>query len=378
MENTIMADDPSVERLEKLTSYLAADPENPSLLADCADAALAADIPEEALAFFKRLDTIEPLSGGRANAAGIAAMRSGDQQSAQTWFARELDNDPENESLKFNIAWSKALSKDFEGAAELLSDDLTQHLPQAAMLDLQIEHELGNFEEAAEKMVAYLERFPKYPPLAAAASVLAMDTDQHDLARQTAEKGGTHPDALTTLGTLDLGDRKLDEARAQFERALAVRAQNPRAEIGLGLVDLAEGNAVQAAERLDRGAEQFGSHLGTWIAAGWAHFIGGDLVKARERFETALEHDDAFGEAQGSLAVIELLEGDQKAAQRRIEIARRLDREAFSTALATMLWEQSQGNPEKAEQIFRIASQQQILPNGSTLMDELVKALGTK
>ncbi|WP_160778083.1 tetratricopeptide repeat protein [Parerythrobacter jejuensis] len=371
-----MASQDSVEKLERLADFLKADPENPALLADCAQAALEADQPADATAFFKRLEAIEPLAGGDANAAGIAAMRSGDQQAAQLWFAKALDDNLGDPGLRFNIAWSKALAKDFEGAAEMLEADVVEALPQAAMLDLQIEHELGHFDEAAGKMHAYLEKFPDYGPLQAAASVLAMDVDDPDLARAAAEKGGDHPDALTTLATLDLGDRKLDDARGQYEKALATRPFNPRAEIGLGLVDLAEGNAQNAATRLDKGAEQFVDHLGTWIAAGWAHFIGGDLDAARDRFETALKHDDTFGEAHGSLAVIELLQGDTESAERRIEVAKRLDREAFSTALAAMLWEQSQGNQEKAEQIFRIASQQPIMPNGSTLMDELIKALG--
>ncbi|MDC0886190.1 tetratricopeptide repeat protein [Altererythrobacter sp.] len=371
-----MATDEAHAQLERLTDFLAADPENRSLLGDCAQAALDANKPGEATGLFKRLEAIEPLAGGTANAAGIAAMRSGDQQAAQLWFAKALDDNLGDPGLRFNIAWSKALDKDFEGAADMLETDVVEALPQAAMLDLQIDHELGRFDEAAEKMHTYLAKFPDYAPLQASASVLAMDVDDPDLARAAAEKGGDHPDALTTLATLDLGDRKLDEARGQYEKALATRPFNPRAEIGLGLVDLAEGNAQAAASRLDKGADQFGDHLGTWIAAGWAHFIGGDLDAARERFETALKHDDTFGEAHGSLAVIELLQGDTESAERRIEVAKRLDREAFSTALAAMLWEQSQGNQEKAEQIFRIATKQPILPNGSTLMDELVKALG--
>ena len=59
------------------------------------------------------------------------------------------------------------------------------------------------------------------------------------------------------------------------------------------------------------------------------------------------------------------------------EVARRLDRTAFSTALATILWEQSHGDPANADQIFRIAVSQPILPNGSTLMDELIKSMGS-
>lgn len=371
-----MEPDEAKARYERLSQYLEADPDNVILIADYAQAALDADETDAALMNFQRLDAIEPLVGVMANTAGIAAMRSGDQFAAQSWFSRVYDENPDDVGVRFNIAWSKALARDFEGAVALLNPDVINALPQAAMLDLQIAHELGHFDEATEKLENYLIQFGEYAPLQAAASVLAMDVDRPDLARASAEKAGDHPDALTTLATLDLGDRKLDEAKRQFEKALAMRPMNPRAEIGLGLIDLAEGNANDAVTRLDKGAEQFGDHLGSWIAAGWAHFIGGDLNTARDRFETAIRHDDTFGEAQGSLAVIELLQGDIEAATRRMVIARRLDRESFSGALAATLLEQSRGNQEKAEQIFKRALAQPILPNGSTLMDELVKALG--
>lgn len=131
----------------------------------------------------------------------------------------------------------------------------------------------------------------------------------------------------------------------------------------------------EAAVRLDCGAEQFETHLGSWIAAGWAHLLAGDLDLARRRFETALAHDDSFGEAQGSLAVVELLQGEAASAQRRIAVARRLDRRAFSASLAAMLWEQSHGHPEKAERILQSALQQPIMPDGTTLTHALVKAL---
>lgn len=365
------------ETLERLSRYLASDPENTALLADCAEAALAAGDPAAAAVYYARSDAVEPLSGPGASAAGIAAMRAGELDRAQGWFARATaEGEEPGPALRFNIAWCKALEQDFVGAADMLDEETVAALPQAAMLDMQLDHQLGRFDEAEAKLDRYLERFPDYGPLNAAASVLAMDVDQPELARTTAEKGGAHPDALATLGMLDLAERKLDEARAQLAQSLATRPHNPRAEIGLGLVELSEGNLAGACERLDRGAVQFGSHLGSWIGAGWAHFLAGDYTAARQRFETALAHDDNFGEAHGSLAVVEIMEGHIEVANRRAAVARRLDPGGFSCALAAMLLEQSQGNAEAAQRIFELASKQPILPNGATLMDELVRGLG--
>ena len=368
-----MADTDS--KLDRLKAFLEQDANNLGLLRDCAAAALAEGDPVEAAGFYVRIDAIEPLAGAEANIAGITAMRAGDQKRAQNWFDTAATDDSEDLAVQFNIAWSKALEKDFASSSKLLTPDLIATLPQAAMLDLQIAHELGQFDKAERKLDEYLEMHPSYGPLQAAASVLAMDVDRPDLARKSAEAAGDHPDALVTLGTLDLGERKFADARDQFKEALATRPFNPRAQIGLGLIDLAEGNPRGAAKQLDKGAEQFGDHLGSWIAAGWAHLLAGDIGQAQKRFEAALAHDDNFGEAQGSLAVVELLQGATDAARRRLEVARRLDAASFSTALGAMLLEQQEGDPAKAEQIFRIAAKQPILPDGSTLMDELVKSL---
>lgn len=372
MDNTALA------RLERLTGFLEADPYNPSLLRDVAQAALASDQIQVALRCYCELDQVEPLNGEEANLAGITAMRSGEQEVAQGWFTRAMETDQSNTALRFNMAWSYALAKDYPPALEFLDEAVTGELPQAAMLDLQIAHELGQFTEAETKLDAYLEKHPDYEPLLAAASVLAMDVDRPDLARAAALKAGAHPDALTTLGTLDLAERKLDEAQAQFEQALASGRISPRAEIGVGLVALARGEPARAAEAIDTGARQFATHIGSWIASGWAHLLANDVEAARARFERAMQIDDRFGETHGSLAVISLLDGDIETAERGSTVALRLDPESFSGVLCKILIESSKGNSDQASDLFMRALEQPILPNGQTLMQALSAAVIAK
>ena len=369
-----MNDQPA-EQLKTLTEFLQSDPENPALLADVAQAALAADECALALEMLNRLDAVEPLTGEMANLAGIAAMRGGDQEAAQGWFATAQKDQPDDQGLIFNQAWSHALSGDFEASAELLTESMTDTLPQAAMLDMQIAHELGQFEDAEEKMDAYIAKHPDYPPLQAAASVLAMDVDRPDLARETALKAGSHPDALTTLGTLDLGEQKIDEAEAQFEQALATGHKNPRAEIGRGLVALARQNYAEAAKGIDKGAAEFGDHLGSWIGAGWAHLLAGDAESARDRFQKALDTDDTFSEAHGSMAVMDILGGDLEEGKRKAEVALRLDRSSFSAALASILIANSNDDSELAGRILQRALSTSVLPGGETLEQAIIQSM---
>lgn len=370
-----MAQDRARDRLDRLSDYLAADPTNAQLAIECAEAALAADLPARALEVLGEIGEGGELGERVANLAGIAAMRTGDQTAAQARFERLLESRPGDPSLRFNLAWSRALAGDFEKAIGTLDKATIESLPQAAMLDLQLEHELGEFEQAGEKLHAYLERYPDYGPLQAAASVLAMDLEDIELARACASKVLEHPDAMATLGSLDLAENRLEAARERFRASIAIKAANPRAHIGLGLTELASGNAAGAVEHLDRGAEQFGDHLGSWIAAGWAHYLAKDPGAARARFETALALDDTFGEAHGSLAALDALEGDLPSAQRRIEVARRLDRKSFSAALAGMLLAVADGESDKARRTFEFAANQPLTLDGKTLLQALAEML---
>jgi tetratricopeptide (TPR) repeat protein len=360
-------------RLERLLDYLEQDRDNQALATECAEAALAANRIELAQEILAPLLARGTLDAAGMGLAGIAAMRGGNQEIAQRIFADHLAEAPDDVGTRFNLAWSQALSNNHQAARATLGDVSETQLPQAATLDLQLAHHLGDFEEAEAKIPHYLARFPDYPPLNAAIALLAMDMDRPELAREAALRGGEHPDALAALGTFELGDNRHDEARELFVRSLAIRAHNARANIGLGLVNLATGNSADALEHLDRGAEQFGDHLGAWLAAGWAHCLAGDATGARERFETALRHDDTFGEAQGSLAAIEAMAGNFEAAKQRLEIARRLDREAFSVAFTAMILAAADGDQAKAQRIFEIASKQPLGPGGSTLAEALAK-----
>ncbi|WEK48461.1 MAG: tetratricopeptide repeat protein [Candidatus Andeanibacterium colombiense] len=361
------------ERLERLLSYLDQDPENVPLLRDVAQAAMAAAAMDQAKALYGRLKQLGELSEADSNDWAIAAMRSGEPKLAAATFAGLLETAPGDQALKFNLAWARSLAGDEEGARSLLDEELVDALPQAAQLEVHLLHAAGKFDEAAERAKAHLARHGDYSPLLAATSVLALDIEDEVLARECAERAGAHPDALTTLATLTLGDADPDRARALFERSLTINAQSPRAWVGLGLTDLVAGKSVEAGEKIDRGAELFGDHLGSWIAAGWAYLIAGDLSKARARFEHAVELDGTFAECQGSLAVTEILMGEGEAAKGRVEIALRLDRQCFSAAFANMLLAAVEGDPEKGRRFIEIALKQPIGESKRTIVDMVTR-----
>ncbi len=248
--------------------------------------------------------------------------------------------------MRFNLAWSLAMAKRFDEALPLLDEATSEALPQAAQLEVQLLHQLGQFDRAEERARLLIEIHRDHRGLNAAVSTLALDVEDLELAQRTALKAGDHPEALATLGTIALDEDRAGEAAELFDASLARAPDAPRALIGRGLVRLLGDDKERAAQDLDRGAELFGDHLGSWVAAGWAHIVIGDIATGEARFETALALDDTFAESHGSLAVVDVLEGRIEEARRRTRIALRLDRHCFSAALAAMLLAAGAGDKE--------------------------------
>jgi tetratricopeptide (TPR) repeat protein len=360
-------------RLARLLPLLESDPGNLTLLADAAETALDEGRPEVAAELIDGYSGDEALPPSATNLRGLAAMRLGDFAGAAETFETMMAGGVDDPTVRFNLAWAKAMTKDEEGALGLLDDSLSEERADAAMLQVQLLHARGDFDEAAERARRYVDLHPGHRGLMAATSVLALDVEDAALAERCAAAAGDHPDALATLGTLALVEDRGAEATELFERALAANSGVPRAWIGRGLARLVSGENELASDDLDRGAEMFGDHLGSWIAAGWAWFVRNDLGAARARFERALALDPTFAESHGSLAVVDLLEGDVEGARKGADVALRLDRNCFSAALAQTLLAAGSGDRESARRIFDLAANRPIDASGRTIAQALAK-----
>ena len=372
MESSFSSAPPS-ERLARLRSYLDSDPGNVTLLSDTAETALAERRPDIAHDVLSRYAAERPLPAKELGMAGLAAMQLGDFAAAAERFALLLETNPADTAVRFNLAWSRAMLKDFPGALALLDAQTTDALGQAAMLHVQLLHEKGEFDEAAEQARRHLARHPDHGGLNAVISVLALDNEDIELAAACASRAGDHPDALTTLGTLALGDDRDAEALDLFERALARNADSARAWLGKGLVELSSGAHTDAVRDIRRGAELFGDHVGSWLAAGWSNVVTDNIAAGKADFEKALALDHNFSESHGSLAVVAIIEGNTEEARRLAQTAIRLDRQSFSGALAHALLLNSDGKPEVARAIINRALNTPIGASGKTIAQSLVK-----
>lgn len=360
------------KRLSGLLQYLDQDPANVTLLTEVAETALAENRPDIARSVLTRGAGGEPRSSELMNLAGLAAMRENDFACAASIYESLLQTNTSDASVRFNLAWSWAMQRNLKGALALLDEQTTTTLPQAAMLHLQILHDQGEFDHAAEIAQSHLARHPDHNGLLAAVSVLALDIEDVGLARRCAERAGSHPDAMITLGILALGEQDA-QAADYFRAALERNSRAPRAWVGQGLALLSRGAHADAARDLQHGAELFAEHTGSWIAAGWAHLLASNLSASRTAFETALQLDHNFSEGHGSLAVVSLLEGQMEDARRQTDTALRLDPASFSGTLARALLLERGGKEQAARTIIERALHQPIDGSGRTIAMALAR-----
>jgi hypothetical protein len=84
-----------------------------------------------------------------------------------------------------------------------------------------------------------------------------------------------------------------------------------------------------------------------------------------------ITRNTGIGEAHGSLAALDALEGDRETARRRMEIALRLDGDSFAAALAGVLLASAAGDSGKAQEIFGLAASRPLTHDGRTLLQAL-------
>ena len=362
----------TMQRLQTLLQFVEQDPGNLILITEATEVAFEANELEMATQLVARCKEIASPSPELLNLEGMVALRSGRLDEAATIFETLISAGVDAAAVRFNLAWVHALRNEHEAALLLLDDDVVAVSDRAASLKVQALHHLGRIDEALAVGQEMAQRFPDNDSLLGALSVAAMDADDFALARQYAESAKRGADALTTQGLIALNDSNIGQSLELFDRALAEQPNAPRAWIGKGLGLISTGQTDVGIEALRKGAELFGDHLGSWIALGWTQFMERDLKAARETFTHALSLDDNFAETHGGLAVLDFAEGNLDSAQRRADVALRLDRECFGGMLARILLAEAKGNSIAAQKLWEKAINLPTGVDGKTLAQAMV------
>ncbi len=156
--------------------------------------------------------------------------------------------------------------------------------------------------------------------------------------KHTARLPGLLPPPVAPLANASLTrvrqGRRAD-ARARFERALALDARSREALAGLTSLDIAEGRAGAALKRVDDRLAEAGSEGWLHVLAGHVALAARDVAGAEKRFRAALQVDPSNLDAYGQLGQLYLSQG--RLDQARTEFEALAARQPRSVAAQTMI-----------------------------------------
>lgn len=187
---------------------------------------------------------------------------------------------------------AKLIQGDVEGAAKHLDDALAV-MPEdvlATSLRAQIDLETGDARQAVRRLEPFANRMgdPELAVTLGAALLAAGDRDRARTVLEKAARGARGALAHIELGRLAAGEGRFDDARREFEAAMAGPARagvRARLEAALLLHDL--GNAGGARESIDALAKDAPEDSDVLLVVARLHGVTGDLAGAEKRLDEA-------------------------------------------------------------------------------------------
>jgi tetratricopeptide (TPR) repeat protein len=355
-------------RLERRLQFLAGDPQNLPLIAECADLALDLGRAGVAQALVERGLALKPEDPHFRARLASAKLAAGDAGGAIEILEALLKANVDAPELRYNLGYALMLAGRHADAKQVLGE---VGMPQAELLRVRAHHHLGEVDEAIKLAEQYATAHPDDAQVIGQLAMLYLDADDFTKARAWADRalteGKSTPEAYFTAGFIALGDEDEERALELLGKALELNPRSGRAWAGKGLAGMFGGDLAAGEEALERAAQYMPTHIGTWHALAWCQILRGKLDAAEASFRKAYELDRTFAETHGGMAVLEILRGGGSRAQRRTATALKLDPGSFSGQYAQVLLE-AQSEQARAEGVRRILAQQQAL-KGGTLVD---------
>src|SRR5262249_51210855 len=202
--------------LERHLGFLAADPENPRLLGQCADLALEAGRAEEARGLIERGLALKPDDPHFKARLANARLALGEFQGAIEILEELIQSGQTAAALRYNLGYALMHVGRYAEAREHLAAAAGE-VPQAAVMLVRAHHHIGEVDEAIRVAEGFADTHPEDAEVSGQLAMLYFDADDITKARAWADKAlalpGKTPEAYFTAGFLALGDE--DEERAQ-------------------------------------------------------------------------------------------------------------------------------------------------------------------
>ncbi len=282
---------------------------------------------------------------GYLQLAGLQT-RIGDVDGAVLTLDELLRRDPGSAIAQTALARIQQLQPDTEAleeTAELVKGTRPEH-PLGHYLSGLVQQRRGDLEASIQPLLTSLEKNPQaaQPLVALTRSLLALerydDAEQHVL--QVLEQGADEIVATNLLGEVYIAAERRDEARAQYEKAIAARPGAPLAYERLARLQLNDGDTDTAVATLRHGIEASkGSPLLT-TALPQALEQAGRVDQAIAAYDEILMANPSADWAANNLAMLlaNHRRADPAALARALNLAQRFEASDQPAFLDTLGW----------------------------------------
>lgn len=351
------------DRLARLTELLQRDPTNTLLLADVADAALAAGIFRDAELHIEAGICEEGATAAwlfRKSRLRIAQRRLEEARVLLNKLKQTVAPDP---AIDHDLAYICFLDGDFAACAQMLEPWLAPKTGADAAVGaiqalwLRAKHHQDGLQEAW----AWIEASGTAslaPVAAGVASLIAADLEQmaaaDAMSSAALQADPYHAEALVARACVALAARQMPQARALLGRVTRKHPHQARAWSTLGFLDLLEMNPAGSHSDFTKALELAPRDLASLIGQGWACILQNDLERAAQAFKAAVEIDSEYAEGHGGLAVVSALTGYHAVSAEHADRARKLQPGSVAARYAQAL---ATGNADGLKGVQRIAAQ---------------------
>lgn len=354
---------PQPDRLARLTELLQRDPSNALLLADVAEAALAAGVFRDAELHIEAGIREEGATAAwlfRKSRLRIAQRRLEEARVLLEELKQTVAPDP---AIDHDLAYICFLEGSLAGCVQILKPWIDPKAGAGAAVGaiqalwLRAKHHQDGLQEAW----AWIEASGTAnlaPVAAGVASLIAADLEQmaaaDAMSSAALQADPYHAEALVARACVALAARQMTQARALLDRATRKHPHQARAWSTLGFLDLLEMNPAGSHSDFAKALELAPRDLASLIGQGWACILQNDLERAAHAFKVAVEIDPEYAEGHGGHAVVSALTGSHAVSAEHADRARKLQPGSVAARYAQAL---ATGNTDGLKGVQKIATQ---------------------
>lgn len=336
--------DSSVEKLERLLSYLDVDPHNINLLQDALELALEHQ-HQSTCHLAERLTLAESLSARGKFLLATWQLQQQHWQQAIEPLQQLLDDGYDHGAVRFNLALAHAFDGQMFQAHNILRplfNEPQESIPeQTTLLYSRACHHTGDVEAAKLALHTLLQKTPTHNEALGLLALLSWDNGDTDSARSFAKKSLEYNpkniDARLTLADLQLKAMDLPAAKTAFEQILQDNPSSGRAWRGFGLTALLQRDAVTAEAALIRSLETMSADVAGYQALAWAQALQQKSRQALESIDNAITLDPADDENHAVKACLLILNNQLHDADSTLSALDNADSDSVSVQCAKSL-----------------------------------------